>query len=259
LEKFLKTNLSLRIVSAIAMMTIFLGSLLEFNNLFIFLILTISLLCFMELRRILNLSLLVSIFNLILCVLFIYLFLFYHSFLSVFISVFILFILSITIFFKKYPIIFDNFLPSLYLPAFSYSCIYLSQTNPKFLIMIFLGIWAVDIGGYIFGRLFGIHFIFPITSPKKTWEGLIGSFILAMLSLYLYNLYIFNFEFVDLFSLVILVVLSAVLGDYFESFIKRKYFIKDSGAIIPGHGGILDRMDSAIVTLPIIILLFGYI
>jgi phosphatidate cytidylyltransferase len=80
-----------------------------------------------------------------------------------------------------------------------------------------------------------------------------------MLSLYLYNLYIFNFEFGDLFSLIILVVLSAVLGDYFESFIKRKYFIKDSGSIIPGHGGILDRMDSAIVTLPIIILLFGYI
>ena len=115
-----------------------------------------------------------------------------------------------------------------------------------------MGIWAVDIGGYLFGKSFGKHKIFPVTSPKKTYEGLLGSVALLLL------IQSFSRYFLDIFSLIeflainILIFVGSIYGDYFESFLKRKHQIKDSGNLIPGHGGLLDRLDSAIYTIPLI-------
>ena len=126
----------------------------------------------------------------------------------------------------------------------------------KLLIMLtFIGIWAVDIGGYLFGKCFGKHKIFPVTSPQKTYEGLLGSLVL------LFFIQFFSWCFIDVFSLIdflvinILIFVGSIYGDYFESFLKRKNHVKDSGNLIPGHGGLLDRLDSAIYTIPLITIL----
>jgi len=118
-----------------------------------------------------------------------------------------------------------------------------------------MGIWAVDIGGYLFGKSFGKHKIFPVTSPKKTYEGVFGSLIMLLF------IQSFSWYFNDIYSLIeflaisILILVGSIYGDYFESFLKRKYLIKDSGNLIPGHGGLLDRLDSAIYTIPLITIL----
>ena len=118
-----------------------------------------------------------------------------------------------------------------------------------------MGIWAVDIGGYLFGKSFGKHKIFPVTSPKKTYEGLFGSLALLLLIQSL-SWYFFDiFTLIELLSISILIFVGSIYGDYFESFLKRKYHIKDSGNLIPGHGGLLDRLDSAIYTIPLITIL----
>jgi phosphatidate cytidylyltransferase len=118
-----------------------------------------------------------------------------------------------------------------------------------------MGIWAVDIGGYLFGKSFGKHKIFPVTSPKKTYEGLFGSLIL-LLFIQSFSWHFFNiFSLLEFLSISVLIFIGSIYGDYFESFFKRKYHIKDSGNLIPGHGGLLDRLDSAIYTIPMITIL----
>jgi phosphatidate cytidylyltransferase len=121
-----------------------------------------------------------------------------------------------------------------------------------FILTIFLGIWSVDIGGYFFGRLFGRNKLFPITSPKKTYEGLIGSCLSLIVILVIMNLKYYLFSHATLFSIFLLILIFSVFGDYFESYLKRRFNVKDSGYLIPGHGGILDRVDSALFAIPII-------
>jgi phosphatidate cytidylyltransferase len=107
-----------------------------------------------------------------------------------------------------------------------------------------------DMGGYIFGKLFGEKKISPKTSPKKTWEGLFGSIILTgsiMLILKSYILKIFpNYNFLFFPINFIFYVLISFFGDLFFSKIKRNAKVKDFKVIIPGHGGIMDRIDSNI-------------
>jgi len=119
----------------------------------------------------------------------------------------------------------------------------------------FIGIWAVDTGGYLFGKCFGKHKIFPVTSPKKTYEGLLGSLVLLFL-IQSFSWYFFEFlSLLEFLAINILIFVGSIYGDYFESFLKRNYHIKDSGNLIPGHGGLLDRLDSAIYTIPLITIL----
>ena len=114
-----------------------------------------------------------------------------------------------------------------------------------------------DIGGYIFGKLFGGKKLTKI-SPKKTYSGMYGSFILSILFSVIYS---FSISFID-FSLIIFisffVSLTCQIGDLFISFLKRKSKLKDTGKILPGHGGILDRIDGILFALPFGILLINY-
>ena len=111
--------------------------------------------------------------------------------------------------------------------------------------------WLADTGGFVFGLSFGRHALAPTLSPKKTIEGLIGGVIFSVL-----GAIISHFWFVPFFSLwecAILgvgIALVGALGDLAESAIKRSVSIKDSGTIIPGHGGVLDRVDSLLFTGP---------
>ena len=110
---------------------------------------------------------------------------------------------------------------------------------------------SVDVGGYFVGRFFGTHQLFPKISPKKTYEGLLGSVLFLTLSLSLFV----KSSYYDLYKpgLAIIFLLFLSLsgdGDYLESFLKRKHNIKDSGNLIPGHGGVLDRLDALLFSIP---------
>ena len=107
-------------------------------------------------------------------------------------------------------------------------------------------VWLSDIGGYIFGKIFGGKKLTKF-SPNKTYSGLLGSLILSQFSIFIliYFLKFFEFSFVLLFIQLILSIV-AVIGDIFFSYIKRINLIKDYSNLIPGHGGILDRIDGVI-------------
>ncbi len=116
----------------------------------------------------------------------------------------------------------------------------------RFLLIIFILVFCFDSGSYIAGKLFGKNKIAPKISPGKTWEGFIGGFFSVLFGTNL----IFLFLKLPLFDLDLLILFSfsislfAFLGDLFESYLKRRAGIKDTGNLMPGHGGLLDRFDS---------------
>ena len=117
-----------------------------------------------------------------------------------------------------------------------------------------------DIGAYFSGRKFGKHKLAPNVSPKKTWEGLFGGVAANILLVIVLGLFLklSPDKWFMLLGLVMATVLASVLGDLLESMIKRHRGIKDSGNILPGHGGILDRLDSLTAALPVFTLVFIY-
>jgi phosphatidate cytidylyltransferase len=109
-----------------------------------------------------------------------------------------------------------------------------------------------DTFGYIFGVLLGKHKLAPAISPKKTWEGLFGSLIFAILGGGLMLSLLFEKHWLVGAAIGIAAVFTATCGDLIESAIKRDLDLKDMGAILPGHGGMLDRLDSVLLSAPII-------
>lgn len=120
----------------------------------------------------------------------------------------------------------------------------------------FLIVWLTDSGAYLIGRKIGKHKLAPHVSPNKTWEGSIGGTVLAVLVLAVY-LYFFpqRYSYSMMLLLTLIFSVGGQLGDLVESALKRHYGVKDSGKILPGHGGILDRFDSIMFILPIMFLL----
>lgn len=121
------------------------------------------------------------------------------------------------------------------------------------LFLFLLIVWATDSGAYIFGRKLGRYKLWPAISPNKTWEGSICGTLLALVVAAIYLHF-----FPQLYSLPIMMLIALIfsiigqLGDLIESAYKRYYGVKDSGKILPGHGGILDRFDSLLVVLPLL-------
>jgi len=109
-----------------------------------------------------------------------------------------------------------------------------------------------DTFGYIFGVLLGKHKLAPAISPKKTWEGLIGSLIFSILGGGLMLSLLFDKHWLLGAAIGVAAVFTATCGDLIESAIKRDLDLKDMGAILPGHGGMLDRLDSVLLSAPII-------
>jgi len=124
-----------------------------------------------------------------------------------------------------------------------------------YLMVPLLAIIASDIGGYVFGRLFGKRKIAPQVSPNKTLEGSLGGLFLALVTVLvvLSALRLFlnlRLELYDAVLFSLLVASAAQIGDLFESLIKRWVGVKDSGFLMPGHGGVLDRIDSFLIAVP---------
>jgi len=135
--------------------------------------------------------------------------------------------------------------------------------NPKIIISIFILIWTNDTFAFIVGKSIGKRKLFERVSPKKTIEGFIGGIFFAALTSYLISRYYFDpKEYYFKKSVVIWMIISLIvgvfgtIGDLIESKFKRVAGVKDSGAIMPGHGGILDRLDSVIFVAPIIYLFY---
>ena len=120
---------------------------------------------------------------------------------------------------------------------------------------LFVLIWSSDSFAYFSGRLFGKHLMAPKISPKKTWEGLIGGVVLTLLFSFFIESNLPQLQ-GNWIIVGLLVAISAPIGDLIESQLKRNFNVKDSGKIIPGHGGILDRLDSFLFCAPVLYLYY---
>lgn len=136
------------------------------------------------------------------------------------------------------------------LPLFLfYNSVFNYGYQPYYALNLFILIWCSDTFAYLCGRAFGKHKLFESVSPKKTWEGFIGGGILTLGFSFLLA-YFFHIP----YGLNLVVALSSVvfgsLGDLVQSMLKREFGVKDSGNILPGHGGVLDRFDALLISLP---------
>ncbi len=110
-----------------------------------------------------------------------------------------------------------------------------------------LATWGADTGGYFAGRAFGRHKLAPKISPKKTVEGAIGGIIAGTIGVVIVGTQGLSIEAYICVLLGIVLCIASIIGDLFESWVKRRFEVKDSGKLIPGHGGLLDRIDSFLV------------
>jgi len=146
----------------------------------------------------------------------------------------------------------------MYILALVLSMYWLRENGDSFSAMmtvfwVFLVVWGTDIGGYFAGKSIGGPKLAPKISPKKTWAGLLGGMVLAALASVA-----LNFVFFDGNNWLLLIAISASLavvaqiGDLLESAIKRRFDVKDSGSVIPGHGGLLDRVDGLVTVAALV-------
>jgi phosphatidate cytidylyltransferase len=124
--------------------------------------------------------------------------------------------------------------------------------EPTILLGFFFLLWTNDSGAYLTGMTMGRHPMFPRISPKKSWEGFVGGFILTMVVAAVISRYFTALQVTDWIAIAFIISIFGVWGDLIESMLKRSLEVKDSGNILPGHGGILDRFDSVIFSAPLV-------
>jgi phosphatidate cytidylyltransferase len=132
------------------------------------------------------------------------------------------------------------------------------QTTPALLLALLAIVWISDSAAYGAGHAVGRHKLAPLISPGKTWEGVGGAFVAVTVYAAAFSFWWFpesGFAFV--FAAFSTIMVLGILGDLFESLIKRSAGVKDSGVLLPGHGGVLDRIDAITATLPLAAFLFA--
>jgi phosphatidate cytidylyltransferase len=165
---------------------------------------------------------------------------------------------------RRYPLagmISDRWLPViglLLLTSSTLAIYHLWTESPWWLMYMFSLVWAADSGAYFTGKAWGKHKLIPEVSPNKTVEGLLGGLTLTMIVIaaVAHHRELSGWHLAGFMILSILTVLASVLGDLFESLLKRRANIKDSGTLLPGHGGVLDRVDSLLAAAPVFV--FGF-
>lgn len=130
--------------------------------------------------------------------------------------------------------------------------LFAAVSGGRLLVLVLVAVWCCDTGAYFTGRFLGKHKLAPHLSPKKTIEGAIGGVFVAIIGVLVFNYFVGVFA--SLPSLIFFAVITAIggiIGDLFESYLKRVCHVKDTGHILPGHGGFLDRFDSFLFVAPI--------
>ena len=128
------------------------------------------------------------------------------------------------------------------------------EFSARLVLCFFILIWCSDIGAYTIGRAFGKGKkpLAPTISPKKTWVGFAGGMVFCMIAAIAIMLFgLFDYPWYHCLALAVIMDIGGVFGDLFESLWKRHFGVKDSGSIIPGHGGLLDRFDSTLIAMPL--------
>jgi phosphatidate cytidylyltransferase len=158
--------------------------------------------------------------------------------------------------------LFSTFFCTLYVPTAlaTFSLIRIGENEPKaqaLTLLVVLAIWGVDTLSYFGGRLFGKHLLAEKLSPKKTWEGFFSGLILGgaagagvLVAVYAVFDWPFPFTWVEMLPVLFLAGTVGPVGDLAESKLKRSAGVKDSGTLLPGHGGFFDRFDSLLLTAP---------
>jgi phosphatidate cytidylyltransferase len=162
---------------------------------------------------------------------------------------------------KNINLIFTNSKMALLMAVFALSLFWHGSSQlhasttigPQQFLYVMVLVWLADTGGYFAGKKWGKTALASAISPNKTWQGVAGAFFLGTL----WALFGFYLDFAGSLSLISWLLLSAlalsisIVGDLFESLFKRSYSVKDSGNLLPGHGGMLDRIDSLIAAVPV--------
>jgi phosphatidate cytidylyltransferase len=127
-----------------------------------------------------------------------------------------------------------------------------SVFDPSLILLMFILTWTFDTFAYLFGVRFGKTKIMPSVSPKKSWEGFAGGFVFTVIASFITTHYFLKVDNSIALAMSLFLPFTATLGDFTESYFKRQAGVKDSGNFIPGHGGMLDRMDAFMITIPVL-------
>ena len=127
-----------------------------------------------------------------------------------------------------------------------------SHFNPSLILFMFVLTWTFDTFAYLFGVKFGKTKIIPSVSPKKSWEGFAGGFLFTTIVSFITTKYFLAVDHNIAIVISLFLPFTATLGDFIESHYKRQAGVKDSGNFIPGHGGMLDRIDAFMITIPVL-------
>ena len=142
-------------------------------------------------------------------------------------------------------------LPFVVLNALAFPDMFKGHSDKQLAIGFFLIIWTNDTFAYLSGMFFGKHKFFERISPKKTWEGTFGGLLFGILAGYFLSVFFKDHSTIQWIGFSVVIIIFGTFGDLFESMLKRTVGIKDSGNIMPGHGGILDRFDSILMAAPV--------
>lgn len=156
--------------------------------------------------------------------------------------------LYLSVFFIAVPLVLMNFL--------FYPDMNLAQPQVDLLLGFFILIWLNDTFAYLTGSIIGKYLLFKRLSPKKTWEGSIGGGLFSLGGAYILSIFHPSLNLIEWLGFALVIIIFGTFGDLVESMFKRSINVKDSGNIMPGHGGILDRLDSLLISAPF---LFAYL
>ncbi len=146
-----------------------------------------------------------------------------------------------------------NFFAAIYVPVlFTFFPLIMDAGGYQWVLYLCVLIWASDSIAYFTGVAIGKHKLIPKVSPGKTIEGLTGGIIGAVIVALVYNYYVLHENILFIILISVELIIAGIIGDLIESMLKRSADVKDSGSIIPGHGGILDRFDSLMIAAPVL-------